>query len=241
MTDKKNFVVGVLGVATYATINFFEQWAKVFPAEKEWDRPRIIIDNNCTLPSRVRALLYNENVDLLVEGMTASIEMLIQAGVSRILIACNTAHVFLPAIYEKCPQVREFVFDIADSCVERLKRRGVKKTFLLASEGTILAGLYQKKFADAGIDCGAPPTEEFFMVRNFIEAVKHDDFSPEVKAQFVDFSRRASASGRSIILGCTELPVMRDKCADEVADVNFFDPMMIALEDLKAEFDTLPN
>ena len=241
MTDKKNFVVGVLGVATYATINFFEQWAKVFPAEKEWDRPRIIIDNNCTLPSRVRALLYNENVDLLVEGMTTSIEMLIRAGASRILIACNTAHVFLPAIYEKCQQAREFVFDIVDTCVERLKRRGVKKTFLLASEGTILAGLYQKKFADAGIDCGAPPTEEFFVVRNFIEAVKHDDFTPEVKAQFVDFTRRKTDSGGGVILGCTELPVMRDKCADELNDINFFDPMLIALEDLKAEFDDLPN
>ena len=241
MTDKKNFVVGVLGVATYATINFFEQWAKTFPAEKEWDRPRIIIDNNCTLPSRVRALLYNENVELLVEGMTASIRTLIRAGASRILIACNTAHVFLPAIYEKFPQARDFVCDIADSCVERLKRRGVKKTFLLASEGTILTQLYQKKFADAGIDCSAPPPEEFFVMRNFIEAVKHDDFSHEIKAQFVDFTRRKTASGGGIILGCTELPVLRDKCADKVADINFFDPMLIALEDLKAEFDALPN
>ena len=34
---------------------------------------------------------------------------------------------------------------------------------------------------------------------------------------------------------------MRDKCADKLVDVNFFDPMMIALEDLKAEFDALPN
>ena len=165
MTDKRDFVVGVLGVATYATINFFEQWAKTFPAEKEWDRPRIIIDNNCTLPSRVRALLYNENVDRLVKGMTASIRTLIQAGASRILIACNTAHVFLPAIYEKFPSARDFIC-VVDICVEHLKRRGVKKVFLLASEGTILTGLYQQKFADAGIDCNAQPPEEFHVLRD---------------------------------------------------------------------------
>ena len=114
--QKKDFVVGVLGVATNATVNFFEQWAEVFPAKKEWDRPRIIIDNNCTMPSRVRALLYNESVDLLVEQMTASIKLLIQAGCSKVLIACNTAHVFLESIYEKFPLAKNYIVDIIDNC-----------------------------------------------------------------------------------------------------------------------------
>lgn len=65
---KGEFVIRVLGgMGTYATINLFKQYATVFPAEKEWDRPRIIIDNRCTMPSRVRAFLYNENVDELID------------------------------------------------------------------------------------------------------------------------------------------------------------------------------
>ena len=41
----KNFNIGVLGgMGTYATIHLFKQYAEVFPAEKEWERPRIIID-----------------------------------------------------------------------------------------------------------------------------------------------------------------------------------------------------
>lgn len=121
------FVAGCLGVGTNATVSFFEQWAKVFPAEKEWDRPRIIIDNNCTIPSRVRALLYNENVELLVEQMTDSIKLLIQAGVTRILIACNTAHVFLDKIYEKFPLAKDYIVDIIDECAAHLQKQGVKK------------------------------------------------------------------------------------------------------------------
>lgn len=35
--------------------SFFQQYADVFEAKKEFDRPRIIIDNRCTMPSRVRA------------------------------------------------------------------------------------------------------------------------------------------------------------------------------------------
>ena len=65
---KKEFIIGILGgMGTYATIHLFEQYAELFKAEKEWDRPRIIIDNNCTMPSRVRAVLYDENTDLLIK------------------------------------------------------------------------------------------------------------------------------------------------------------------------------
>lgn len=77
----KELVIGVLGgMGTYATINLFKQYAEVFPAEKEWDRPRIIIDNRCTMPSRVRAFLYHENVEKLVNEMSDSIEGLLKIG-----------------------------------------------------------------------------------------------------------------------------------------------------------------
>ena len=77
----KDLIIGVLGgMGTYATINLFKQYAEVFPAEKEWERPRIIIDNRCTMPSRVRAFLYHENVDELVDEMAASSDGLVKWG-----------------------------------------------------------------------------------------------------------------------------------------------------------------
>lgn len=80
----ENLNIGVLGgMGTYATIHLFKQYAEIFPAKKEWDRPRIVIDNRCTMPSRVRAFLYNENVDQLVCEMADSMQYLTDAG-------CNT-------------------------------------------------------------------------------------------------------------------------------------------------------
>ena len=39
-------VIGIMGgFGSYATLNFFEQVLDSFPAEKEWERPRILIDN----------------------------------------------------------------------------------------------------------------------------------------------------------------------------------------------------
>ena len=239
MKIEKPFIVGVLGVATNATVNFFEQWAKVFPAEKEWDRPRIIIDNNCTMPSRVRALLYNENGDLLVDQMTDSIKLLIQAGCSKVLIACNTAHVFLDVIYEKFPSARDYIVDIVDNCATYLQSHGVKKIFLMASEGTILSGVYRKKLSTRGIECFESPPDEFPIIRSFIEAVKQDNCTEEIKSSFVDFARRNGDSGAGIILGCTELPVLYDKCKDQLGDINFYDPVIIVLEKLRAEFEEM--
>lgn len=77
----KDLVIGVLGgMGTYATINLFKQYAEVFPAEKEWERSRIIIDNRCTMPSRVRAFLYHENSEKLIDKMADSIAGLLKMG-----------------------------------------------------------------------------------------------------------------------------------------------------------------
>ena len=87
---KDNFVIGVLGgMGTYATIQLFKQYAQVFPAEKEWDRPRIVIDNRCTMPSRVLAYLHHEKEEELIEQMSDSMQHLVDAGASHIILACN--------------------------------------------------------------------------------------------------------------------------------------------------------
>lgn len=83
----ENLNIGVLGgMGTYATIHLFKQYAEIFPAKKEWDRPRIVIDNRCTMPSRVRAFLYNENVDQLVAEMADSMQYLTDARCNRIIL-----------------------------------------------------------------------------------------------------------------------------------------------------------
>lgn len=149
-----NFVIGVLGgMGTYATINLFRQYAEVFPAEKEWERPRIVIDNRCTMPSRVRAFLYNENVEKLIDEMSDSMKHLVDSGCTKIILACNTSHLFLPKIYEKVPELRNKVMNIIDNCIEEIKNDGADVVYLLGSEGTIESRIYQSKLEQNGIKC----------------------------------------------------------------------------------------
>lgn len=177
----ENLNIGVLGgMGTYATIYLFKQYAEIFPAEKEWDRPRILIDNRCTMPSRVRAFLYNENVDQLVAEMADSMQYLTDAGCNRIILACNTSHLFLTKIYSRVPQLEDKVFNIIDNCVEKIKEDHITKVFLLGSEGTIESKTYQKKLGKFNIECEVPDSDEYVLLRKSIEAIKNM-YTDEIK------------------------------------------------------------
>ena len=75
------------GMGSYATVDFFRRVIDAFPAEKEWERPRILIDNYCTMPSRVRAILYNERRNELVDDLSSSVKNLLRSGAERIIFA----------------------------------------------------------------------------------------------------------------------------------------------------------
>lgn len=73
--------VGIVGgMGSYATVGFFKRLVDAFPARYEWERPRILIDNRCTMPSRVRAILYGERRDELVRQLAESVKNLVGGG-----------------------------------------------------------------------------------------------------------------------------------------------------------------
>ena len=231
--DSKSCTIGVLGgMGTYATIHLFRQYAAVFPAEKEWERPRIIIDNRCTMPSRVRAALHGENRHRLVDEMSDSVRNLERSGCNRILLACNTAHLFLPDIMRQVPEADGKIVNIIEVCADELHENDEREVFLLASEGTIESGIYQKECSARGIRCEVPYKEEYSQLRECIEAVKRDRYSDAVRAAFAKLMHRGSVC----VLGCTELPILYEKYRDLCSDVRVYDPMYIALSRIRKEF-----
>ena len=231
--DSKSCTIGVLGgMGTYATIHLFRQYAAVFPAEKEWERPRIIIDNRCTMPSRVRAALHGENRHRLVDEMSDSVRNLERSGCNRILLACNTAHLFLPDIMRQVPEADGKIVNIIEVCADELHENDEREVFLLASEGTIESGIYQKECSARGIRCEVPYKEEYSQLRECIEAVKRDRYSDAVRAAFAKLIHRGSVC----VLGCTELPILYEKYRDLCSDVRVYDPMYIALSRIRKEF-----
>lgn len=226
-------VIGVLGgMGSFATLHFFEALLKAFPAQKEWDRPRILIDNRCTMPSRVRAVLEGYQYDRLVTELTDSVSSLLKAGATKIILACNTSHCFLPDIYQNIPEAEGKIVSIIDACCEQVAAAGEKEVSLIASEGTIQSGVFAKGLAPYGIAVRSPENEQYLMQRKLIEAVKQNCVTEDTVEQFIALVK--SFSGDALILGCTEFPVLFSRVpAGTFAGIRVYDPLLCAIEVLR--------
>lgn len=230
-----NDVIGVLGgMGSYATLHFFDELLHAFPAEKEWDRPRIIIDNRCTMPSRVLAVLEGVKYDQLVDELCDSVSSLIRAGATKIILACNTSHCFLNDIYKNVPEANGNIVSIIESCCKEIAAAGEKEISLIASEGTIQSGVFAEGLKPYGVKVRVPENEQYLRQRELIEAVKQDKITDEVIDQFIELVR--SFSGDALILGCTEFPVLYSKVPEGTFDgIRIYDPLKCAINVLKKE------
>lgn len=228
-----NLVLGILGgMGSYATLNMFAKILEKFPAEKEWERPRIIIDNNCTMPSRVRAILYGENEEKLIYEMSNSLNHLVLAGATDIILACNTSHVFLEKIYKTSPGLQNYIHNIVELTADYFVKHGIQKAYLVASEGTIISKIFDNYFSVKNITLDYNEND-FTEIREFIECVKQNKISDEALNNFADFINFKPDD--YVILGCTELPILYDLIKEKI-NKKCINPLEIGIDAVKAKF-----
>ena len=201
-------IIGILGgMGSYATVYAFRKILDKTDAKKEWDYPRIIIDNNPKLPSRVRAILYNERRSELVEGMCHSIKNLLQYGVGVIFIPCNTAHYFFDDIEKELPSIN--IFNMITTVLEKCEERKYQHIGVLASEGTIISDTYGKYVKNKCLKILYPPQAKFGAIREIIEDVKQNRISGRTKTSLVN-EINGFNNPDCVVLACTELSVVWD-------------------------------
>lgn len=220
-------VIGILGgMGSYATLNIFERILALFPAEKEWDRPRILIDNNCTMPSRVVAALYGTDREKLVREMSSSVKNLIQSGATHIFLACNTSHIFLDEVYQNVPEAKGKIYSIIECLAKDISDLGINESLaLIATEGTLETKIYQTVFVPYNITVIQPDKEKFALMRELIEAVKQNNLTHEHCQKFISLIK--SFNLKNVILGCTEFPVLYSKFKAEIdsTGIKIYDPL----------------
>ena len=230
--DIKKDVIGIVGgMGSYATLNIFERILNAFDAEKEWERPRIIIDNYCTLPSRSRALLYNEKKDIVINGLANSVKNLIYCGANIIILGSNTAHLFLNDIIKITPENGRYIVNIIEKCAEDLSKQNVKEITLLGTDATVDLGMYETTLNARKISIKLPSAEKQKRVAEFIEIVKQNAVTDNAVKEFAGFLSDIYTD--VIVLGCTELPVLYQKCLKIAKTV--FDPIESVIKFLKEE------
>lgn len=222
---------GVLGgMGSYSTLHFFGEILDAFDVEKEWERPRVIVDNNCVLPSRVRAILYGELRAELVSGIADSIRALLTGyDPDAIVIPCHTAHVFLPEVRALLADTDDRVLDMIGVTADHCRDAGATEVFLMATEGTIAAKVYDDYCGKRGVTVRYPDEAQQVQLRELIEQVKQKKpTDPEVWADLV-----GGLGSERVILGCTELSALPAATRD-VPGVELIDPVQLLVARLHA-------
>lgn len=233
--------IGIIGgFGGYATLGFFQRLLEVFATGKERDYPHIYMDNNFTMPSRTRALLFMEDYEIVVHCIADSLRKMYQGGVEHIILVCGTAHAFLDDVFEIVPETKDRVLNIIDILGEKMSELDVEEALVIGAEGVLKTCLYSKKLSKYGIKIIEPNSEYYEEIRYFIEMVKQNNFSKEGIGRFVRFIENFGT--RNIILGCTEFPqlvkeILSLDLSPESKDILdrlvFYDPLEAVLEELK--------
>lgn len=219
---KNMHTIGILGgMGSYATVELFRRIIDAFPAEKEWDRPRILIDNNCTMPSRVRAILYQENREELIREMSDGINHLVESGANRIILGCITAHCFLD-----CLPHRDIIVNAIDETVDAIDGNSLT---VFCSEGTKDVGVWDKALPDKKIVY--PNQGQMVQLREFIEVVKQGKISDGTRKAFIEFVN--TFPNEEVLLGCTELPILLE---NQMSSKRIIDPIQCVIDKLQREF-----
>lgn len=210
--------VGVIGgVGPMATAYFLERVIAMTQADRDQDHINMVIYNHATIPDRT-AYILDENKEDPLGPLIADAQSLEKNGCNFIVIPCNTAHYFYESI-EKSVHIP--VVNIVEETIRYAVERVNNLTCLgiMATDGTLTTETYQKAAKRFHLKT-VQPNEDMqkkvmAMIYDGVKAgkeVSYDSF-----AEVADYLRDLGA--QCIILGCTELSVLKHMLDLNEADV----------------------
>ena len=200
-TEKK--IVGVIGgMGPLATVDLYRKIVEHTLADCDQAHVRTIIDSNTNIPDRTAALLSGGESP--VRELQSSARLLEQAGAQVLVMPCHTAHCFYGEVQAA---VHVPVLNMIQLTVQELKRRGVARAGLLATDGAVQSGIYQRHFAGSGIELLLPdPDGQAALMDMIYSGVKAGRSGYDTQAVRTALDRLMERGAQTLILGCTELP-----------------------------------
>jgi len=216
-------VIGILGgMGPLATAELFRRIVEKTPAKRDQEHPRIIIYNNPKIPDRT-AFILGKGEDPRPE-LIDSARKLESWGADFIIMPCNTAHFFTETIQRA---INIPLVSMVEETAEAVRRMGLRKVGLLATDGTIKGLVYHRALLSHGVEIAVPGRKDQELVMKAIyEGVKAGNVELGRKL-LLDVARRLERRVDGIIAGCTEVSVA---LKPEDLKVPLIDPMDVIAE-----------
>ena len=198
--------LGVIGgLGPIATAHFMELIIRMTEADTDQEHLDMILYNRPSIPDRTSYILDSTRPNPLPEMIRMG-NALTRQGAKLIAIPCMTAHYFHRELtrYIETPIVHA-IHEVA----AHLKKHGITRVGIMATDGSIRSGLFQRELQKHGIEPIIPGEQ----AQKCVMSVIYDDVKANKPAEMDKF-RFASGELRekgaqAIILGCTELSLVK--------------------------------
>ena len=195
-------LLGVIGgMGPQATCLFYSQIIDRTEASCDQEHIPMIILNHSTMPDRTAAILSGQG-DLVFSLLLGDAKQLERDGATAIAIPCNTSHYFADRLQAS---IGIPIINMVRETAKVMAARGLHRVGILATDGTVKTGLYQRECQALGMECVVPSKEIQAIVMHIIydEIKKGRPGSRALFAKIDNELRRQGCDGA--ILACTEL------------------------------------
>lgn len=206
MLNKDTKILGVLGgLGPMATAYYLELMIKMTDAATDQEHLQSIVMNFPTVPDRT-AYILGRSEESPLEPMVALGKQLKAMGAEVVATPCITAHYFHQSLQEGIglPMIHGI------ECIARqLANGGISRVGLMATDGTVQSGIFQRQVEEQGMELILPDAEGqaavMALIYDQVKAGKQPELSlfESVKEQL------RSKGAQVVVLGCTELSMLK--------------------------------
>ncbi len=197
--------LGILGgLGPLATSYFMELVVKMTDASADCEHIPMTVCNRPDIPDRT-AYILGKNAESPLPVMIHWGKKLAEQGADYIAIPCVTAHYFYDDIARA---VRVPILHMIRETVVCLRENKVGRVGLMATDGTLTGGFFQKELEAGGISVAIPSADRQRRLMAIIykglkagEPFSIDDF-------FLAEEEMRAGGAEVVVLGCTELSLL---------------------------------
>jgi len=219
-------IVGVIGgMGPEATVDFMHRLVTHTPARDDADHLHVLVDNNPKIPSRIAALIEGTGEDPtpalcdMARGLEAQ-------GADFLVMPCNTAHYYLPAIARS---VSIPVLDMVQLAIQKLAAAKPQRVGMLASPAVRMVGLYKARMEQAGLQTLIPESRDEETLLAIIKAVKAGRLDGRHRQDYDKVARNlVSAGADALLVACTEFSVIGPPAKTDCLVVDALDVLVEA-------------
>lgn len=203
--------IGIIGgIGPESTVDYYRRIIAAFQAyEPGGDNPEIVI---CSVNlAELMRMLEAGNLKLIADWLVDKVETLARTGVDFAAIASNTPHVVFDEV--KSRSSVPLVSIVEETC-RKADGLALKRPGLMGTKFTMESDFYQKEFLKRGVSLAIPCAEDrAYIHRKLFSEIELGIVKDSTRRGLLAVVERMLEKDRidSVILGCTELPLILER------------------------------